>query len=315
MRIVGAIGRVSNIGLDLGKVAGLDYPLNVKINHNADAVLSEQGADIAVVSISTGMEQMYTHIEKCVKNGLNVITSSEEALYPWETSPELTSKLDKLAKKHGVTISASGTQDVFWVNLVTVLTGVSHTIESITGKVQFDTEPWGSIALEMYFLGETKETFNKAFSERPLEPSYLRTTFGAICADLGLTITKMKQRVEPIIYDEDVESLGLGKTVKKGLVTGRSTIVEAATAQGVRLHGEEIGKIFGPNDTDLNEWVIKGVPNLYLTNEKVPTEIGTVSQLVNRIPDVINAEAGFITCEKLPKLKYRAHPLHYYLRR
>ena len=32
----------------------------------------------------------------------------------------------------------------------------------------------------------------------------------------------------------------------------------------------------------------------------------TCTQLVNRIPDVINAEPGFVTIEKLPKLHYRA---------
>ena len=32
----------------------------------------------------------------------------------------------------------------------------------------------------------------------------------------------------------------------------------------------------------------------------------TCTQLVNRIPDVINAEPGFVTIEKLPKLRYRA---------
>ena len=39
----------------------------------------------------------------------------------------------------------------------------------------------------------------------------------------------------------------------------------------------------------------------------------TVTQLVNRIPDVINAPPGFVTIEKLPRLRYRAFPLSQYL--
>ena len=35
----------------------------------------------------------------------------------------------------------------------------------------------------------------------------------------------------------------------------------------------------------------------------------TCTQLVNRIPDVINAPPGFITIEKLPRPRYRTYPL------
>ena len=40
----------------------------------------------------------------------------------------------------------------------------------------------------------------------------------------------------------------------------------------------------------------------------------TVTQLVNRIPDVINAPPGLVTIEKLPRPRYRAYPLGAYLR-
>ena len=103
--IVGAIDvNPAVVGKDLGEVAGLGRPLNVKINDDADAVLSEQEADIAIVSIFSQMDRMYPFFEKCIKNGLNVITPSEEALYPWETAPELAAKVDKLAKKHGARV-------------------------------------------------------------------------------------------------------------------------------------------------------------------------------------------------------------------
>ena len=34
---------------------------------------------------------------------------------------------------------------------------------------------------------------------------------------------------------------------------------------------------------------------------------------MNRIPDVINAEPGFATIDRLPKPRYRTHPLGHYL--
>ncbi len=98
--IVGAIGHRRNIGKDLGEIAELGYRLNVKISEDADAVLSEQGADIAVVAIFDDMARTYPIYKRCIENGVNVISTGSEASYPWLSAPELTSKLDRLAKKN-----------------------------------------------------------------------------------------------------------------------------------------------------------------------------------------------------------------------
>lgn len=146
--IVGAVGHISNVGKDVGEVVGLGYPLNVKISNDADAVLGEQKADIAVVALFSEMEMMYPHLEKCIENGLNVVTTAEEALYPWPTSPELAAKLDKLAREHGVTLTGSGSDDALSVNLMSILTGCSHTIETVVTKSKFNADDYGPVVAE-----------------------------------------------------------------------------------------------------------------------------------------------------------------------
>jgi 4-hydroxy-tetrahydrodipicolinate reductase len=59
---------------------------------------------------------------------------------------------------------------------------------------------------------------------------------------------------------------------------------------------------------------VSGEPDLRLTNPAVPTMMSTCCQMVNRIPDVINAPPGFITIEKLPALRYRTYPLGTYVK-
>lgn len=314
--IVGAIDINPDIvGRDLGEVVGLGYPLNVKIDDNADAVLSEQEADIAIVALFTEMEKMYPYLKKCIENGLNVITTSEEAFYPWTTSPILTSKLDKLAKKHGVTVTGSGYQDTFLVNLITLLTGTSHIIEFITGKEKYNINDYGSVVARHNHVGQTKEEFDKDTEEHGIEPSYFRMNLESLIADLGLTIKKLRQRTEPTIDDVDIECKSLDMIVKRGQVTGISNIIDVDTEQGITFRGEMIGKVYRESEVDINEWFIKGVPDTYLKNDRVAIRTTTCTQMVNRIPDVINSEPGYITVENLPKLKYRAFPLHYYLKK
>ena len=64
------------------------------------------------------------------------------------------------------------------------------------------------------------------------------------------------------------------------------------------------------------ECIIKGEPNLHmklLITREIPPRTAAAAQLVNRIPDVINSEPGFVTVEKLPKLKFRAFPMDHYI--
>lgn len=81
-----------------------------------------------------------------------------------------------------------------------------------------------------------------------------------------------------------------------------------AIVADIGLTFEMSGKLYGEHDSDINEWEFIGEPNLQLSNGSVPTQMTTCTQLVNRIPDVIDAPAGFVTVEKLPRLRYRAFP-------
>jgi len=315
VNIVGAIDIAPDIvGKDLGEVAGLGYPLNVKISSNADAVLSEQEADIAVVAFGSEMERTYLHLERCIENGLNVITITPNASYPWIHFPELASKLDKLAKKHGVTICGGGNGDFYLINAVSLLTGVCHSIESITLNSKLNVDDFGQAGTEACHVGCTKDEFYQKTKGKELPNEYMIPLENVI-ADLGLTIKKAQQHVEPMTDNVDLKCKSLGKIVKRGEVTGVFEKVEIDTEQGIRFRAECILKLYNKDDEDIREWSVKGVPDTHLKFGKFANAITTCTQIVNRIPDIINSEPGFITPEMLPKLKFRAFPLQYYLKK
>ena len=56
------------------------------MSNDAAEVLS-RGADIAVIAVNSYMSDAQEQLRLCAEHGINAVTLSEEALYPWETSP------------------------------------------------------------------------------------------------------------------------------------------------------------------------------------------------------------------------------------
>ena len=103
-------------------------------------------------------------------------------------------------------------------------------------------------------------------------------------------------------------------TVKCGDATGMSAIVTTETMEGVTIESECIGKIYSKEDYDKNEWTIYGEPETTITASRPDTVKLTCATIVNRLPDVINAEPGFrLTCE-MDELMYRTKSLEEYIK-
>jgi hypothetical protein len=312
--IVGALARSpEKVGQDLGTVAGLGVTTGVLVEDDADHVLSTRSADIAVIAVSSYMSDQYEHLRRCAEHGVNAVTLSEEALYPWSTSPALTAELDRIAKRTGVTLTGTGHQDSYWVNLVSMVMGTSHRIETVTGLASWNVDDYGPEVAADQRVGDTLEQFDTWLlgAERP--PTFGRNVLDALLADTGMTARRITTSSRAEVAVEPLRSKSLDIDVPAGNVIGFTDIDEVETVQGPTLTFEMAGRLYREGEADVNDWTITGEPDLHLSNSPVPTQITTCTQLVNRIPDVINAEPGFVTVEQLPKLRYRAFPLSQYL--
>jgi hypothetical protein len=313
--IVGALARSpEKVGKDLGDVASLGYQTGVIVEDDPDRVLSAREADIAVIAVASYMSDMYEHLRRCAEHGVNAVTISEEALYPWNTAPMQTAELDKLARQNGVTITGTGHQDTYWVNLVSLVLGTSHRIETVTGRASWNVDDYGPEVAKDQRVDTTVEDFDRWLAEADRPPSFGRNTLGALVEDLGVTAAEVTSTTRPEVADQLVTSSALGLTVEPGRVVGFTDVDTVLTHEGMTLTFEMTGRLYKPGEADINDWTVTGEPELHLSNPAVPTGVTTVTQLVNRIPDVINAPPGFVTIEKLPRLRYRTYPLGAYVR-
>lgn len=331
LKIVGAFDIDNSlIGKDLSVVLDCDKPLKVKIKHadEFDAFLQSHEVDIVVVTTTSIFAENYPIYEICAKNGVNAISTCEEAFYAQNSNPTLAKKLDKLAKSTGCTICGSGYQDVFWGNLISVLAGATHKIDTIKGKSSYNVEDYGISLARVHGAGLSPEEFEKEvashdnISEKEREelikkgkfaPSYMWNVNGWLCSKLGLHVVSQTQKSVPQIAEHDIYSSTLDMTIPKGYCTGMSAVVTTKTKEGITIQSECIGKVYDKNEFDCNDWTIMGEPNTRVVIERPSTVELTCATVINRIVEVLCAEPGYTTTDQMPENIYKAFNLDKYV--
>ena len=329
--IVGAIDINPNvIGKDIGEVMGSENK-NVIVSSVSDArkVLEETKPDICIVTTMSLLADVEDALLLCAELGVNAITTCEEAFYPANSNPVLTNKIDELAKKNNCTISGSGYQDIYWGQLISSIAGSTQTIKKIKGSSSYNVEDYGIALAEAHGAGLDLKTFDEKvasvdkISEDARQeiinrgeylPSYMWNVNGWLCSKLGLTPISQTQKCVPQTYKEDIYSSTLNMTVKAGDATGMSAVVTTETKEGIVLETECIGKVYSKEDYDKNEWTIEGEPSTTIVVARPSTVELTCASIVNRTPDVINSEPGYVTTEKFGELTFKVKPLNEYVK-
>ena len=213
--------------------------------------------------------------------------------------------------------------------MVTNLAASSAHITKIKGSSSYNVEDYGIALAQGHGAGLTIDEFEKeignynnlsseeigALVEKgDYIPSYMWNQNGWLCSKLGLTITSQTQKCIPHTYKEDLHSETLGMTIKAGDATGMSAVVTTETAEGITLETECIGKVYAPDEFDKNEWTLYGEPETTVIVNKPATVELTCATILNRLPQLIDAEPGYVSTDKLPYSAYLVKPLHFYVK-
>ncbi|MDD6272347.1 MAG: dihydrodipicolinate reductase [bacterium] len=320
-KIVGAIDiNPDLIGKDIGNVIGCD-DVGVKITsvNDAESLFQSVKADVCIVTTMSLLNDVKDSLILCAKYGVNAITTCEEAFYPMNSNPHLTLEIDKIAKENNCTITGSGYQDAFWGNLISTLAGTTQRITKIKGSSSYNVEDYGIALAKAHGAGLTNEEFQRdvasadnisneerqsLINKGEFLPSYMWNVNGWLCDKLGLHVKSQSQKCIPTFNDKEIYSKTLDMNITTDRATGMSAVVTTETQEGIILETECIGKVYGENDCDKNDWTVMGEPNTNLVITRPSTVELTCAAIVNRIPDVIASDSGFVPTSRMGELKY-----------
>ncbi len=320
--IVGAIDINKDIiGKDIGHIIeSEDKGVIIESVEKAREVLTATKPDACIITTMSLLSDIEEAVLLCAELGINAITTCEEAFFPANSNPNLTNKIDSLAKKNNCTITGSGYQDIFWGQLVTSVCGATQTIKKIIGESWYNVEDYGIALAEAHGAGLTIDEFDekiasvdrmsseerqKLIDEGLYSPSYMWNVNGWLCDKLGLTVKNQTQKCVPETYHEDIESTTLKMVIKAGDATGMSAVVTTETEEGIILETKCVGKVYAPDEFDKNIWTVEGEPNTTITVERPATVELTCASVVNRLSDLIESPSGFIPTSSMKELNYK----------
>lgn len=312
--IVGVIdNNPSLVGKDIADLLELEQKTGILISSSPEDVFSKQPADVCIVAINSLMAEMYPLLSIPLRYGINTITICEEAFFPWTTSSEFTKRLDALAKENYCTLTASGYQDIFWGNLITTLAGASQKIIAIEGSSSYNVDDYGLALAKVHGVGLTPADFDAKIGQANILPSYMWNSSQWLATRFGWKIKNINQKLTPILADQAVFSKSLNQNIEKGNCLGMTATIILETEEGPIIQAKNIGKVYFGGECDTNDWKIKGTPTINVSIDNPATAELTCATIINRLPELMIANPGFMTTHNWPTPSYRWKPLSSYL--
>ena len=117
---------------------------------------------MVVIATTSFLAAIADDVRDAVEAGSNVITTAEEAAYPWANDAATADRLDALARSRGVTILGAGLNPGFAFDaLVLTACGVVPEVESLLVERVVDLSGFGETVLRRIGVGHSAESFEE----------------------------------------------------------------------------------------------------------------------------------------------------------
>ncbi len=299
IELVGAVDNApEKAGRDLGDVAGLGRRLGVEVSGNAAGVLASTRPDVVVHTTGSKLEQVFGQLEEILRAGINVVSTCEELSYPYRRHPELSERLDALAREKGATVVATGINPGFLMDTWPLaMSAVCKEVQAVRVTRVQDASSRRVPFQEKIGAGLSPEEFQQRVDSGSFGHVGLPESIYMIADGLGWRIERIEETIAPVLLERTVRSDHI--TVPPGRAAGL-----AQTARGIGAGRDLVSMDFqaylgAPESYDAVS--ITGIPDMQVRIEGgTQGDIGTVSIVLNAVPRVVAAPPGLLTMKDLP---------------
>ncbi|MFH1078985.1 MAG: dihydrodipicolinate reductase [Pseudomonadota bacterium] len=299
MEIVGAVDISKDlVGKDLGEVLDIDKKLGITVTDNAKNLFAGIKADAVLHTTGSRINRIYPELEEIIQAGLNIVSSSEELLFPLKENAEPAERVDALANKHEVTVLGAGVNPGFVMDALPLfMTAVCQDVKKIHVERHVDAGTRRYPLQRKVGAGMTQETFREQIANKTMGHVGLLESLYLVAQTLGMSLDDVHEAVEPIIAHKEVKTAYF--SLKPGDVAGIKH-----TAEGIKNGNKIITldlRMYVGCEAPYDSVHILGTPEIKLRIEGgVAGDQATAAVLVNSVPAVIGARPGLATVKDLP---------------
>ena len=300
-RIVAACSRNPDlIGRDLGELAG-GPPLGVAVGGDLGTALSEP-ADLLLVATTSFLGEVAADVRAGLERGLNVITTAEEAAFPWIIDADLAVELDEVARDRGVSVIGVGLNPGFIFDaLLLTASGIAWDVRAIRIRRVVDVSRFSATIQRRLGIGFTAERFTEGVEAGSITGHIgFPQSFHLVARCLGVHIDRIESGFEPLVADRpfDGEHLRVEPGTTAGFVQRYRAVCDGRAWMSAEFIAHVDPPAAGHEPSDSIE--IDGYNALNLAiNPGCQPQLGTAAMIANVMPRLVEARPGYLTVADL----------------
>ncbi|MEM1675549.1 MAG: dihydrodipicolinate reductase [Desulfurococcaceae archaeon] len=265
----------SIIGKDIGELIGLSGKYGVEVSSDP---LDLVNSDVVYHATSSYLDTVYPQLIELIDMGVDVISTCETLAYPYYRYPVLARKLDEYARLQGVSILGTGVNPGFVLDtLVITLSAVLTSIKRIVAIRSLDAGKRRASFRKKIGVGDRYENVREKLEKGVLtgHVGYAESIY-LISEALGIELTNVIEKQEPVIADDKVSSHGI--VIDKGFVKGiiGYGLGYVGDREVIRI---ELHAYVGAEDYE--EIIVEGDYSIKWRSTGIPGDQGTVAVLLN----------------------------------
>lgn len=307
LQVVGGIDRdPAKVGRDVGEVIGLGHTLGAPVADDAELLLRQTTPDVVIHATTSLLHDVYPQIVECLRARANVISTCEELVYPFKSSPELAAELNRLAQLSGVTLLGAGVNPGFMMDLLPLmLTAPCVNIRRIVVTRVVDATDRRASLQQRIGAGLTLDQFRDHVSRGAVRHIGLSESLHMLADGLGWQLDRTDETIDPILAEDWVHTPYL--TIAPGQVAGLRQMTRGW------LHGRDVLALtwqtaVGMRDTH-DAILIDGTPPIDLNiRGGLHGDQATAALILHAIPRVLMAAPGLTTVLAMPPIHYQPRP-------